>query len=77
MIITFTVTVTNAGPDDATNVEVLDKLPIGFEYVSDNSGGNYNLTTGIWKVGTVTNGGTAVLNMDVKVFNSNRNSWRI
>ena len=65
--ITFTVTVTNAGPDDATNVEVLDKLPIGFEYVSDNSGGNYDHVTGIWKVGNVVDGGTATLTMDVKI----------
>ena len=66
-IITFTITVTNAGPDDATNVVVLDNLPIGFEYVSDTSGGNYNATTGIWNVGTIVNGGTATLNMDVRV----------
>ena len=33
--ITFTVTVSNNGPSNATNVAVLDQLPAGFTYVSD------------------------------------------
>ncbi|MGV6830371.1 MAG: PKD domain-containing protein, partial [bacterium] len=51
--VTFTIEVSNNGPDDATNVIVNDQLPSGFTYQSDNSGGNYNSTTGNWIVGTV------------------------
>ena len=36
---TFTITVVNQGPDDATGVVVTDTLPDGLTYVSDNAGG--------------------------------------
>lgn len=49
----FTITVTNAGPDVATNVSVQDILPAGLTYVSDSGGGTYDSTTGVWVVGTV------------------------
>ena len=49
--VTFTIEATNNGPSNATGVTVLDKLPTGFTYVSDNSSGNYNSTTGIWTIG--------------------------
>ncbi|MDF0707753.1 gliding motility-associated C-terminal domain-containing protein [Flagellimonas okinawensis] len=52
----FTLTVTNAGPSDATNVEVTDLLPSGYTYVSDDSGGSYNENTGVWNVGSLVNG---------------------
>ncbi|WP_345003652.1 DUF11 domain-containing protein, partial [Snuella lapsa] len=32
--VTFTVTVNNAGPDSATNIDVLDTLPFGYDYVA-------------------------------------------
>jgi large repetitive protein len=59
--VTFTLTVENAGPDDATGVAVTDQLPAGFTYVSDNSSGAYNTGTGVWTVGTVSNGSNASL----------------
>lgn len=53
--ITFTVTLTNLGPDAATNVQVVDLLPIGLTFVSAiPSQGSYDSTTGVWDVGTVT-----------------------
>lgn len=53
--VTFTVTLTNAGPDAATGVLVHDALPPGISYVSSTVGqGSYNPTTGNWNVGTVT-----------------------
>ena len=36
--LTYTLTVTNDGPDDVPNVRVVDMLPEGVEYVSDDAG---------------------------------------
>lgn len=55
-VITFTLVVNNEGIGDATGVTVTDVLPTGLTYVSDNSGGNYNSTTGLWNVGTIAEG---------------------
>ena len=44
--VVFTVTLTNAGPDTATNVQVTDLLPAGLTYVSDTGGGSYTPGTG-------------------------------
>src|SRR5262249_43275908 len=53
--ITFTVTLTDRGPDPATNVTVQDLLPAGLVFVSATpSQGSYDSTTGAWAVGTVT-----------------------
>jgi uncharacterized repeat protein (TIGR01451 family) len=53
--VTFTVTLTDNGPDTATNVTVTDLLPGGLTFVAAApSQGTYNPTTGLWTVGTVT-----------------------
>ena len=53
--VTFTVTLTNNGPDTATNVQVTDLLPAGLTFVSATpSQGTYDSATGLWTVGTVT-----------------------
>ena len=57
--VSFTVTVTNKGPQNATGVAVDDVLPGGFQYVS-NSGG-YNPSTGIWTIGNLNVNQTATL----------------
>jgi uncharacterized repeat protein (TIGR01451 family) len=60
--VTFTVALTNAGPDAATGVRVNDALPPGISYVSSTVGqGSYNPTTGDWNVGTVTPGATVTM----------------
>ena len=50
---TYTLTLTNESTTTATNVNVKELLPSRLQYISDNSGGTYNPSTGIWQVGTV------------------------
>ena len=56
--VTFTLQVSNAGPDDAT-VQVMNLLPDGYTYVSDTGGGDYDSVTGAWMPGTVASGMSA------------------
>jgi uncharacterized repeat protein (TIGR01451 family) len=54
-VVTFTVTLTDGGPDAATGVTVSDVLPAGLSFVSATpSQGSYTPATGVWTVGTVT-----------------------
>ncbi|WP_395682014.1 hypothetical protein, partial [Dokdonella sp.] len=58
--VTFSVTIHNNGPSDATNVALADALPAGLSLVSATpSQGSYSGTTGIWNVGTLTAGGSS------------------
>jgi uncharacterized repeat protein (TIGR01451 family) len=60
--VTFTVTLTNSGPDAATNVTVQDLLPAGYSLVTAApSQGSYVSGTGVWTVGTVASGGSQTL----------------
>ncbi len=65
--ITFTLTVNHVSGSDTSNVTVQDILPDGFTYVSDDSSGDYDSSTGIWTIGDLANGGVATLNIDVTV----------
>lgn len=66
--VTFTVTVSNAGPNAATNVSVADALPVGLTFVSSNaSQGSYNSGTGQWTVGTINSGANATLQITATV----------
>src|SRR5262249_6325455 len=52
--VTFTVRLTDNGPDPATNVTVQASLPAGLVFVSAmRSQGTYNPATGVWAVGPV------------------------
>ena len=59
--VAFTVTVANAGPDFATGVQLVDLLAAGYTYVTDDSPGTYDPTTGLWNVGVLAPGETATL----------------
>ncbi|WP_422349955.1 PKD domain-containing protein [Flagellimonas sp.] len=65
--VVFTITVSNSGPSDATNIVVTDLLPSGYTYVSDDAAGAYTSGTGVWNVGPIANGGTATLNITATV----------
>ena len=66
--ITFTVTLSNQGPDAATGVQVTDLLPAGLSFVSANpSQGSYDNGTGLWDVGTVSSGGSQTLSVTATV----------
>ncbi|MCX8094590.1 MAG: DUF11 domain-containing protein, partial [Caldisericia bacterium] len=69
--ITFTITLNNSGPSQATGVQVTDLLPSGYTYVSHiASQGTYNPTNGLWSVGTINSGSSATLQITVTVNSS-------
>ncbi len=54
--VTFTITVENNGPTDASGVEITDQLPTGLSYVSHTvSAGSYDQGTGVWTLSKVEN----------------------
>jgi uncharacterized repeat protein (TIGR01451 family) len=64
---TYTITAMNNGPDNATNLQVTDKIPSGLtlnNYTSS-PGTTYNTITGIWNIGTLTNSSTVWLKLNV------------
>jgi uncharacterized repeat protein (TIGR01451 family) len=66
--VTYTVTVIDTGPDDATAVRVSDALPTGLTFVSASvTHGSYDQATGIWIMGTLTVGETAGLQIRARV----------
>jgi len=66
--VTFTVVVTNGGPDQATGVVVNDLLPAGLVFVSSNvTQGSYVSGTGVWTVGSINSGSTATLTLVARV----------
>src|SRR5207302_5422123 len=66
--VTFTVTVTNNGPSDATGVQITDQLPAGLTFVSAApSQGTYTSGTGIWDIGGVASGASVTLTLPATV----------
>jgi uncharacterized repeat protein (TIGR01451 family) len=62
--VTFTITVHNGGPNDASGVVVDDALPAGLNFVSATpSQGSYDAGTGLWTVGALGSGAQATLTM--------------
>jgi uncharacterized repeat protein (TIGR01451 family) len=66
--VTYSVTVHNNGINAATNVFVDDPLPAGLVFVSSTpSQGAFRPASGIWMVGTLAPGATAVLKVTARV----------
>ncbi|WP_166922032.1 PKD domain-containing protein [Flavobacterium poyangense] len=67
-LINFTITADNIGSLKATNVEVQDILPTGYQFVSAaTSSGTFDSKTGIWKIPAVDVNSVQTLTLKVKV----------
>ena len=67
-LVTYTIAVTNLGPNDATSAEVSDVLPAGVAFVSARaSQGSYDAGTGIWTAGRLPVTGTEILRLTGRV----------
>jgi len=67
-LLTYTLTLTNHGPDSVPAVQVRDLLPSGVTYQSSNpQQGIYTANTGIWDVGTVTANTNVTLTITVQI----------
>ncbi len=72
--IAYTVTLTNNGPNTATNVALSDLLPAGLTFVSAGttvSQGTYNGFTGVWDLGSLADAGAATLVIEAQVASPN------
>ncbi len=66
--VTYTISVANSGPESASGVAVSDMLPSNLEFVSASSTfGTYASTTGLWTIGSLSNGSTTVLTLVANV----------
>lgn len=65
----YSVSVINKGPDAATGVTVLEKLPVGLLYKSVVSAtvGSYDSATGVWTIGGIASGGSVTLVLSVQI----------
>ena len=67
-LVTYTIAVTNLGPNDATSADVSDVLPAGVAFVSARaSQGSYDAGTGIWTLGAVPATRTEILRVTGRV----------
>ncbi|MFH1755152.1 MAG: DNRLRE domain-containing protein [Candidatus Latescibacterota bacterium] len=66
--ISYTISLTNNGPHDGSAITILDNLPPSVTYIAQApSQGTYSDTTGMWDVGSMTNGATADLTITAHV----------
>lgn len=75
--VVITLTATNNGPDNNTNISVSDLLPAGYTILgSTPTKGTYNSTNGVWTIGNLNNGvgATLTINASVNSTGSNVNS---
>ncbi|MEY2681402.1 MAG: hypothetical protein RL661_1633, partial [Pseudomonadota bacterium] len=67
--VVFTMTVTNQGPNSATNVSLIENLPSGYSFVgaTPGNGTTYDPVSGEWAVGFLPQGGLATLQITATV----------
>lgn len=69
--VTFTITARNNGTADATGVSVNDLLPSGYTFASSTvSAGAYNMATGVWTIGNLSNGASATLTVTATILST-------
>ncbi|WP_067089372.1 beta strand repeat-containing protein, partial [Methanobrevibacter curvatus] len=69
-LVNFTITVTNHGPDNASNVNITEVFGPDLIYISGSNTTNtgyYNETNHVWYVGNISNGTTVTLNIVFRV----------
>ena len=64
---TYNITVTNYGPSDATNVEVLISIFTGLNVLNYTGNGTYNITDCVWSIGNLTAGSTVTLELTINL----------
>lgn len=69
-VISYTVTIENAGPDSANDVDVTDLLPAGLNYLGSTFVGTYDPNTGIWALPPIPANTTFTLTIDAQVLDS-------
>ena len=67
--VTYTITVSNNGPNDASGVKVTDSQLADFTFVSASSD-DYDSSSGVWSVGELSNGSSVKLTVTVKIDNA-------
>lgn len=66
--VTFTITVTNRGPSDASAVTISDLLPTTLTYQSHSTNnGSFNPASGLWSLGNLPNQASATLTLIARV----------
>lgn len=69
-LIDFVISINNAGPGSPSGVKVIEKLPSGFQYVSDDApatGDFYDPVTGVWFVDEILPGAVEELRVTARV----------
>ena len=66
-VVTFTTTIVNQGPQDATEVNLVNQIPNGLAATANHgqvTQGSYDPQNGFWNVGTIASGETATLTIE-------------
>jgi uncharacterized repeat protein (TIGR01451 family) len=63
----YTLKVTNDGPFNVSGVKVRDILPGGLTFISANPAGNYDSISGLWTIGSISNGASATLRINARM----------